>query len=47
MIVGPIVSGRMWDVYGHHAPFLLSGSVLVVLLVLQMFISIGKKGVVR
>ncbi|WP_312029474.1 MFS transporter [Paenibacillus sedimenti] len=47
MIVGPIVSGKLWDVYGYHAPFLMSGSVLVVLLVLQMFISIGKKGVVR
>ena len=47
MIVGPIVSGKLWDVYGYHAPFLMSGSVLVVLVVLQMFISIGKKGVVR
>lgn len=47
MIVGPIVSGMLWDVYGYHAPFLLSGSVQLVLLVLQMFISIGKKGMVR
>lgn len=21
MIVGPIVSGKLWDVYGYHAPF--------------------------
>ncbi|KQX64644.1 MFS transporter [Paenibacillus sp. Root444D2] len=47
MIVGPIVSGKLWDVYGYHAPFLMSGLVLVLLLVLQMFISIPKKGVVR
>ncbi|NEW05381.1 MFS transporter [Paenibacillus sp. SYP-B3998] len=47
MIVGPIVSGKLWDVYGYHAPFVMSGSVLLVLLVLQMFISIPKKGVVR
>ena len=47
MIIGPIVSGKIWDVYGYHAPFLMSGLVLVVLLVLQMFISIPKKGMVR
>ncbi|MEC0226845.1 MFS transporter [Paenibacillus alba] len=47
MIVGPIVSGKLWDVYGYHAPFVMSGSVLVLLLVLQMFISIPKKGMVR
>jgi DHA1 family multidrug resistance protein-like MFS transporter len=47
MIVGPIVSGKLWDVYGYHAPFLTSGSVLILLLVLQMFISIPKKGMVR
>lgn len=47
MIVGPIVSGKLWDVYGYHAPFLTSGFVLALLLVLQMFISIPKKGMVR
>lgn len=47
MIVGPIVSGKLWDVYGYHAPFLTSGFVLILLLVLQMFISIPKKGMVR
>ncbi|NOV03338.1 MFS transporter [Paenibacillus planticolens] len=47
MIVGPIVSGKLWDVYGYHAPFLMSGAVLVLLLVLQMFISIPKKGMIR
>ncbi|MGG1514808.1 MFS transporter [Paenibacillus oryzisoli] len=47
MIIGPIVSGKLWDVYGYHAPFVMSGCVLVVLLVLQMFISIPKKGMVR
>ncbi|TXK85852.1 MFS transporter [Paenibacillus sp. N3.4] len=47
MIVGPIVSGKLWDVYGYHAPFLTSGCVIFLLLVLQMFISIPKKGMVR
>jgi DHA1 family multidrug resistance protein-like MFS transporter len=47
MIVGPIVSGKLWDVYGFHAPFLASGFVLFALLVLQTFISIPKKVVVR
>jgi DHA1 family multidrug resistance protein-like MFS transporter len=47
MIVGPIVSGKLWDVYGFHAPFLTSGLVLFALLVLQAFISIPKKVVVR
>lgn len=47
MIIGPIVSGKLWDVYGYHAPFLMSGLVLILLLVLQMFISIPKKGMVR
>jgi MFS family permease len=47
MIIGPIVSGKLWDVYGYHTPFLMSGLVLVALLVLQMFISIPKKGMVR
>ncbi|MNI44517.1 putative glycolipid permease LtaA [compost metagenome] len=47
MIVGPIVSGKLWDVYGFHVPFLTSGCVLVVLLILQAFISIDKKVVIR
>jgi DHA1 family multidrug resistance protein-like MFS transporter len=47
MIVGPIVSGKLWDLYGPHVPFLTSGSVLLVLLVLQLFISNEKKVVVR
>ncbi|MBP1992703.1 MFS transporter [Paenibacillus eucommiae] len=47
MIIGPIVSGKLWDVYGPHAPFIASGTVLVALLILQAFISTGKKVVVR
>jgi DHA1 family multidrug resistance protein-like MFS transporter len=47
MIVGPIVSGKLWDLYGPKVPFLTSGSVLLVLLVLQWFISNEKKVVVR
>jgi DHA1 family multidrug resistance protein-like MFS transporter len=47
MIVGPIVSGKLWDVYGPHAPFLTSGCVLFILLILQAFISTPQKVVVR
>jgi MFS family permease len=47
MIVGPIVSGKLWDVYGPQAPFWVSGIVLVALLVLQLFISTPKKVVLR
>jgi DHA1 family multidrug resistance protein-like MFS transporter len=47
MIVGPIVSGKLWDLYGPHAPFLTSGIVLLILLILQTFISTAQKVVVR
>jgi DHA1 family multidrug resistance protein-like MFS transporter len=47
MIVGPIVSGKLWDLYGPQAPFLTSGFVLVALLILQAFISTPKKIMVR
>jgi DHA1 family multidrug resistance protein-like MFS transporter len=47
MIVGPIVSGKLWDVYGPQAPFWVSGIVLVALLVLELFISTPKKVVLR
>jgi DHA1 family multidrug resistance protein-like MFS transporter len=47
MIVGPIVSGWLWDRYGAQVPFITSGVVLAVLLVLQWFISIDKKVVIR
>jgi DHA1 family multidrug resistance protein-like MFS transporter len=47
MIVGPIVSGKLWDVYGPQAPFWVSGIVLIALLVLQLFISTPKKVVLR
>lgn len=46
MIVGPIVSGRLWDLYGSHVPFLTSGSVLMLLWMVQWFISIDKKVVI-
>lgn len=35
MIVGPIVSGKLWDAFGPSVPFTVSGSVLLLLLVLQ------------
>lgn len=47
MIVGPIVSGKLWDLLGPHAPFLTSGFVLVLLFVLHLSISLEKKVVVR
>ncbi|WP_243734865.1 MFS transporter [Paenibacillus turpanensis] len=47
MITGPIVSGKLWDVFGPAMPFLVSGSVLAVLVVLHGMISHNKKVVVR
>ncbi|WP_235918086.1 MFS transporter [Paenibacillus lutrae] len=35
MIIGPIVSGKLWDTFGPAVPFTVSGSVLLVLLILQ------------
>ncbi|WP_068774495.1 MFS transporter [Paenibacillus sp. FJAT-26967] len=35
MVVGPIVSGKLWDTFGPAVPFTVSGSVLLVLLILQ------------
>lgn len=37
--IGPIVSGKMWDDLGHHAPFVASGSVLFALLLVHLYIS--------
>ncbi|HEY0829428.1 MAG TPA: MFS transporter, partial [Bacilli bacterium] len=47
MIVGPIVSGMLWDHLGPHAPFITSGLTLLLLFVLHLFISIEKKVMVR
>lgn len=41
-IVGPIVSGKLWDVYGPHVPFMTSGGVLAVLLVIQLLLAQNK-----
>ncbi|MDF2725710.1 MAG: transporter, partial [Paenibacillus sp.] len=46
-VVGPVVSGKLWDELGHHAPFVVSGLVLLVLYVLQLFISVKRKVVVK
>lgn len=46
-IVGPIVSGYLWEWFGYHAPFLTSGCMLVLLFVLQLFISNHHKNVLR
>jgi DHA1 family multidrug resistance protein-like MFS transporter len=35
-IAGPVVSGKLWDVYGPHAPFMASGAALALLLVMQL-----------
>lgn len=39
MVFGSILSGKMWDTYGPHSPFLVSGVVLVTLFVLHLFIT--------
>lgn len=46
-VFGSLISGKLWDSLGPHAPFIASGLVLLCLLVLQMFINIPKKVVVR
>ncbi|QGG56822.1 MFS transporter [Paenibacillus sp. B01] len=38
MVFGSILSGRLWDSFGPHAPFLISGASLVVLFVLHLLI---------
>jgi len=37
--IGPIVSGKMWDDLGPHAPFITSGCVLFGLLLIHLYIS--------
>lgn len=39
MVLGSILSGKMWDTYGPHSPFLVSGVVLITLFVLHLFIT--------
>jgi MFS family permease len=41
-IAGPIVSGKLWDLYGPHVPFITSGGVLAVLLVIQLLLGQSK-----
>jgi MFS family permease len=47
MVFGSILSGKLWDNLGPHSPFLLSGSVLLLLFVLHLFIARRPKVVVR
>lgn len=46
-VVGPVVSGKLWDTLGHRAPFIASGLVLVGLFVLQLFIFVSRKVMVK
>lgn len=39
MVLGSIVSGKMWDTFGPHSPFLVSGAVLITMFVLHLFIT--------
>lgn len=38
MVVGPVVSGKLWDSVGHGVPFLASAIVMVMLFVLHLLI---------
>jgi len=38
MVVGPVVSGKLWDSVGHGVPFLASAVVMVLLFVLHLVI---------
>ncbi|MNO98619.1 putative glycolipid permease LtaA [compost metagenome] len=39
MVVGPIVSGRIWDVMGHEAPFIASSIVMATLFVVHWLLT--------
>ncbi|MFF2093532.1 MFS transporter [Paenibacillus sp. NPDC058174] len=47
MVLGSIMSGRLWDSFGPHMPFQLSGIVMVVLFVLHLFITKRQRVMVR
>jgi len=47
MVIGSIISGKLYDNLGPHAPFLVSGSVLLLLFVLHLFITRRPAIVVR
>jgi DHA1 family multidrug resistance protein-like MFS transporter len=47
MVLGSILSGKLWDKLGPHAPFIFSGSVLLLLFVLHLFITRSPKLMVR
>ncbi|WP_309122098.1 MFS transporter [Paenibacillus sp.] len=46
-VVGPIVSGWLWESWSHRAPFLASGAASAALFVLYLFISFRKSDVLR
>jgi DHA1 family multidrug resistance protein-like MFS transporter len=43
--IGPIVSGKMWDYLGYHAPYVASGTVLFVLFLIHLYISLKRRKV--
>lgn len=43
MVVGPIVSGRLWDVMGHEAPFVASSIVMMLLFVVHLLLTRKKQ----
>lgn len=43
MVVGPIVSGQLWDRVGHSSPFLASAIVMALLFVIHFILSRGMK----
>lgn len=39
MVVGPIVSGRLWDVMGHEAPFIASSMMMTLLFIVHLLLT--------
>ncbi|MHA0858215.1 MFS transporter [Paenibacillus sp. CMAA1364] len=39
MVVGPLVSGKLWDVLGHEAPFIASSLVMALLFVVHLLLT--------
>ncbi|WP_253297884.1 MFS transporter [Paenibacillus sp. MSJ-34] len=47
MVLGPIISGKLWDLFGPQAPFWVSAATQAVLFVLHLFITAKERIVVR
>ncbi len=47
MIIGPIAAGILWERIGSHAPFMASGAVLMLLLIMTRLVSNKRENMIR